>query len=67
MDLFAKCHEVPFGRQLQSSGFDAYYRVLQSAPDTEVVVEGRPWNRHPRRPVHHRLLRQRRRRYLAEA
>lgn len=41
MDVFHKCDEIPFGKQLQASGFDAYYRVLQSAPDTEVVVYGR--------------------------
>jgi 8-amino-7-oxononanoate synthase len=41
MDLFDKCDLLPFGKQLQQSGFDAYYRVLQSAPDTEVVVYGR--------------------------
>lgn len=41
MDMFSKCDQLPFGKQLQASGFDAYYRVLQSAPDTEVLVEGR--------------------------
>jgi 8-amino-7-oxononanoate synthase len=41
MDLFRKCDDLPFGKQLQASGFDAYYRVLQSAQDTEVTVYGR--------------------------
>jgi 8-amino-7-oxononanoate synthase len=41
MDLFHKCDETPFGKQLQASGFDAYYRVIQSPQDTEVVVYGR--------------------------
>ncbi len=41
MDVFAKCAQVPVARQLKDEGFDAFYRVLQSAPDAEVVVEGR--------------------------
>ncbi len=41
MDVFAKCAQVPVARQLKDDGFDAFYRVLQSAPDAEVVVEGR--------------------------
>lgn len=41
MDVFAKCSQVPVARQMKDQGFDAFYRVLQSAPDAEVVVEGR--------------------------
>jgi 8-amino-7-oxononanoate synthase len=41
MDLFERCQEIPFGKQLEAAGFSAYYRVLQSGPDAEVVVEGR--------------------------
>ena len=41
MDLFRKCDDIPFGKQLQASGFDAYFRVLQSGLDTEVIVYGR--------------------------
>jgi len=42
MDVFAKCSQTPLARQLKDEGFDAFYRVLQSVPETEVVVEGRP-------------------------
>ncbi|MGC3996871.1 MAG: pyridoxal phosphate-dependent aminotransferase family protein [Anaeromyxobacter sp.] len=41
MDVFAKCAAPPQAKQLRDAGFDAYYRVLQSPPDTEVVVDGR--------------------------
>ncbi|MFO0580761.1 MAG: pyridoxal phosphate-dependent aminotransferase family protein [Anaeromyxobacter sp.] len=41
MDVFEKCMAIPPGVKLKNAGFDAYYRVLQSAPDTEVVVDGR--------------------------
>jgi len=41
MDVFEKCMATPPGIQLRNAGFDAYYRVLQSAVDTEVVVDGR--------------------------
>jgi 8-amino-7-oxononanoate synthase len=41
MDLFERCQEIPFGKQLESAGFHAYYRVLQSGPDAEVMVDGR--------------------------
>jgi 8-amino-7-oxononanoate synthase len=41
MDVFDKCRTVPVAKQLVDSGFDAFYRVLQSAPDAEVVVDGR--------------------------
>ncbi len=41
MDLFEKCAQPLLALQMRDAGFDAYYRVLQSACDTEVVVEGR--------------------------
>jgi 8-amino-7-oxononanoate synthase len=41
MDLFEKCSQLHPVVELMNSGFHAYYRVLQSAPDAEVVVEGR--------------------------
>ena len=41
MDVFEKCRSVPLGKQMVDAGFDAYYRVLQSPPDAEVVVDGR--------------------------
>jgi 8-amino-7-oxononanoate synthase len=41
MDVFAKCAQVPLARQMKEEGFDAFYRILQSAPDAEVMVEGR--------------------------
>ena len=42
MDLFDKCSHLHPVVELMERGFHAYYRVLQSAPDAEVVVEGRP-------------------------
>jgi 8-amino-7-oxononanoate synthase len=41
MDIFAKCQQPSLPQQMKQAGFDAYYRVLQSAPDTEVVNDGR--------------------------
>ncbi|HEY6005087.1 MAG TPA: pyridoxal phosphate-dependent aminotransferase family protein [Anaeromyxobacter sp.] len=41
MDLFEKCATPPLALQMKDAGFDAFYRVLQSACDTEVVVDGR--------------------------
>jgi 8-amino-7-oxononanoate synthase len=41
MDLFDKCAQPLLALQMRDAGFDAYYRVLQSACETEVVVEGR--------------------------
>lgn len=41
MDLFDKCATPPLALQMKEAGFDAFYRVLQSQPDAEVVVEGR--------------------------
>jgi len=41
MDAFDKCRHVSQASQMKEQGFDAFYRILQSAPDTEVVVEGR--------------------------
>jgi 8-amino-7-oxononanoate synthase len=42
MDVFEKCRTVPLAKQMVDSGFDAFYRVLQTPPDSEVVVDGRP-------------------------
>jgi 8-amino-7-oxononanoate synthase len=41
MDVFEKCSQPPLAKQMRDAGFDAYYRVLQSAPGAEVVVDGR--------------------------
>lgn len=41
MDVFEKCKAVPLAKQMKDQGFDAFYRILQSAPDSEVVIEGR--------------------------
>jgi 8-amino-7-oxononanoate synthase len=41
MDVFDKCMRLPLGLELKNAGFDAYYRVLQSAPDSEIVTDGR--------------------------
>jgi 8-amino-7-oxononanoate synthase len=41
VDLFDKCQQAPLAQQMKNAGFDAYYRVLQSPPDTEVVTDGR--------------------------
>jgi 8-amino-7-oxononanoate synthase len=41
MDIFAKCHQPSLPQQMKNAGFDAYYRVLQSPSDHEVVVDGR--------------------------
>jgi 8-amino-7-oxononanoate synthase len=41
MDVFQKCSEPTPAQQLKQAGFDAFYRVLQSPPDAEVVVDGR--------------------------
>ncbi len=41
MDLFDKCAQPLVALKMKDAGFDAYYRVLQSACDTEVVVDGR--------------------------
>ncbi len=41
MDVFAKCSQVPIGKELEASGFGAHRRVLQSGPGAEVVVDGR--------------------------
>jgi 8-amino-7-oxononanoate synthase len=41
MDLFEKCAQPLLWNRLVDAGFDAFYRVLQSPPDTEVVVDGR--------------------------
>jgi 8-amino-7-oxononanoate synthase len=41
MDVFDKCLQVPLAKQMKDAGFDAFYRVLQSAPEAEVTVEGR--------------------------
>src|SRR5512132_986121 len=41
MDLFEKCHQPILALDMKKAGFDAFYRVLQSEPAAEVVVEGR--------------------------
>jgi 8-amino-7-oxononanoate synthase len=41
MDVFEKCRTVPLAKQVVDSGFDAFYRVLQTPPDAEVMVDGR--------------------------
>jgi 8-amino-7-oxononanoate synthase len=41
MDVFAKCSQVHPAKALVDAGFDAFYRVMQSAPDAEVMAEGR--------------------------
>ncbi|HEX9307904.1 MAG TPA: pyridoxal phosphate-dependent aminotransferase family protein [Anaeromyxobacter sp.] len=41
MDLFDKCSHLHPVVELMNAGFSAYYRVLESAPDAEVTVEGR--------------------------
>jgi 8-amino-7-oxononanoate synthase len=41
MDLFEKCSHVHPTKALVGAGFDAYFRVLESPPDAEVVTEGR--------------------------
>ncbi len=41
MDLFDKCSQLHPVVELMNAGFNAYYRVQQSPPDAEVVVEGR--------------------------
>jgi len=40
-DVFEKCQQVPLAKQMKDAGFDAFYRVVQSAQGAEVVVEGR--------------------------
>lgn len=41
MDVFEKCRKPTPAQQMRDAGFDAFYRVLQSPPDAEVVVDGR--------------------------
>lgn len=41
MDIFEKCYRPTPAQQMKDSGFDAFYRVLQSPPEAEVVVDGR--------------------------
>ncbi len=41
MDVFEKCSQPPLAKQMRDAGFDAYYRVIQSPPESEVVVDGR--------------------------
>ena len=41
MDLFDKCSQLHPVVELMNAGFNAYYRVQQSPPDAEVVVDGR--------------------------
>lgn len=41
MDVFEKCSHVHPTKALIGASFDAYFRVLESGPDAEVVVSGR--------------------------
>lgn len=41
MDVFDKCAIPPVPPDQASSGFEAYFRVLQSPPEAEAIVEGR--------------------------
>ncbi len=41
MDVFDKCSHVHPAKALVDAGFDAFYRVMQSPPDAEVVADGR--------------------------
>jgi 8-amino-7-oxononanoate synthase len=41
MDVFQKCATPPLALQMKDAGFDAFYRVIQSETDAEVVVDGR--------------------------
>lgn len=41
MDLFEKCHQPLLALQMKEAGFDAYYRVVQSVGETDVVVDGK--------------------------
>jgi 8-amino-7-oxononanoate synthase len=41
MDLFEKCSRVHPATALAESGFNPYYRVLESGPDAEVLTGGR--------------------------
>jgi 8-amino-7-oxononanoate synthase len=41
MDLFEKCSRVHPATALAEAGFSPYYRVLESAPDAEVLTGGR--------------------------
>jgi 8-amino-7-oxononanoate synthase len=41
MDVFDKCRHMHPAKALIDAGFNAYYRIMQSAPDSEVVADGR--------------------------
>jgi len=41
MDVFEKCQQPPLAKQMKDAGFDAFYRVVESACGSEVVAEGR--------------------------
>lgn len=41
MDVFDKCRHMHPAKALIDSGFHAFYRVMQSPPDAEVVADGR--------------------------
>lgn len=41
MDLFDKCQKYSAAREVMAAGFYPYFRVVESAQDPEVVVEGK--------------------------
>jgi 8-amino-7-oxononanoate synthase len=41
MDVFDQCSQLHPVMELMNAGFNVYYRVLQSEPDAETVVDGR--------------------------
>ncbi len=41
MDVFEKCSDLHPAVELMNAGFQAFFRVQQSQPDAEVVVDGR--------------------------
>ena len=41
MGLFNKCRNFTAAREVQKAGFYPYFREISSAPDTEVIVEGK--------------------------
>ncbi len=41
VDLFDKCHQFTAAREVMAMGIYPYFRVISSAPDTVVTVEGK--------------------------
>ena len=41
-DLFDKCYKYSAAKEVMAAGFYPYFRVVESAQDPEVVVEGKP-------------------------